>query len=70
MNVEYSTSGTKTGTRNLFRRKLAPTPSGHSNRCSIVEGKFLIEGNCLPLAGLEIGRQTCPHFQGVSETAT
>ena len=46
---------TRTRTHKLFCHKHALIPSGHSGGYSIVEGEFLIEGNYLLSAGLELG---------------
>ena len=46
-NMMYIWNCIRIQTRNLFRHKCTPIPSGHSDGYSIFDGMFLIEGNRL-----------------------
>ena len=53
---------TWTQTCNLLRHQRTPIPLGQSEGYFVVERKFLIEGNYLPSAGLELGHQIFSDF--------
>ena len=56
---------TRTRIHNLCRHKHMQIPLDHSDGYSIIEGKFLIKGNYSLSAGLELGRLTFSHLNGV-----